>query len=100
MVHKNFEETLEASAMLVKTQNNGWTTNSKAAFKKKEAEKKEDIFCEHCKVHGNLKNCFNLNGYLNRYVELLKNKKEKKTAKQINMTDAITDQEKFVDSKQ
>lgn len=77
---KNFEETLEASAMDLKTQNNIRSKN----FKKKDPERKEDRYCDHCKVQGHLKeNCFKINGYPYWYVELLKTKKEKKNTRQV-----------------
>lgn len=91
---------MEASVMAVKTQNSGKNMYNKNGFKKKDAEKKEDRFCEYCKVQGHLKeNCFKLNGYPDWYVELLKIKKEKKMGRQINMADTITDQEKSGSSK-
>lgn len=40
-VYKIFEDTLEASAMLVKTQSSGKSTNNRAGFKKKDSEEKK-----------------------------------------------------------
>lgn len=100
IIHKNFEEVLEPSAMMVKTRNYG-KGNTKGSLKKKDGERKEDRYCEHCKVQGHLKEtCFKLNGYPEWYVELMKNKKEKKFGKQVNMAKITTDQEKSKDNKQ
>lgn len=51
-VHKNFEETLEANAMMVKIQNNGRAASYKTSFKKREAKKKEDRFCDDSQYTG------------------------------------------------
>lgn len=53
---------------------------------KKDGESKEDRYCDHCKVQVHLKETyFKLNGYPEWYVKLMKNKKEKKNAKHVNM---------------
>lgn len=74
---------------------------TKTTFKKKDTEKKEDQFYEHCKVQGHLKeNCFKIIGYPDWYVDLLKIKREKKVVKQVNMTEAKIDKEKSMTNNQ
>lgn len=68
--------------------------NNRTTSKKKDFEKKEDRFCDHCKAHGHLKeSCFKIIGYPDWYVDLLKTKKEKKGVKQVNVAEVRTDQE-------
>lgn len=50
LVHKNFEETVETSAMMVKLQNSGKVPNSRSFSKKREGERKDDRICEYCKA--------------------------------------------------
>lgn len=57
--------------------------------------------CDHCKTPRHVKEtCFKLNGYSDWYIELLKNKKEKTSSKQVNMAESTADTENSVDSKQ
>lgn len=59
---------------------------AKRFLRKRKEKEKEDRFYEYCKAQGHLKEaCFKLNGYLDWYIKLLKNKKEKKTVKHVNM---------------
>lgn len=100
-VSKNFEDVVKASVMLVKTQNSGKFMNNKANFKKKDFEKNEDPFCEHCKTQGHVKeSCFKIIGYPYWYVDLLKTKKDKKNVKQVNMAEAKLDEEILVPNNQ
>lgn len=91
IVHKNFEEVLESSVMMIKSQNfgkNGGKTNMR---RRENGERKEERYCDHCKMQGHLKEtCFKINGYPEWYVELMKTKKEKKLGKQVNMLEAST----------
>lgn len=85
MIHKNLEEVLEPSALMAKVQNFG-RPNQKGNSKRRENEKREDRYYDHYKIQGHTKeNCFKINGYYEGYVELMKNKKEKKVGKQVNM---------------
>lgn len=85
---------------MVKAQNYGKISN-KGNFKKKDGERTEEHFCDHCEVQGHLKeSCFKLNGYFEWYVELLTKKIEKKMGKQVNMAEVVTEQDVPRDSKQ
>lgn len=94
---KLFEESVEDNAMMIKSQNNNRATGNKGKFKKKDYGKREDRYCEHCKMIGHVKE----NYYSKWYIELMKNKK-KKTAqrKQVNMVETPMDEGKTVDNKQ
>lgn len=92
MIQKNFEEVLEPGAMMLRTQNYGKGSN-KGPFKRKDADRKE--------AQGLLKEtCFQLSGYPEWYVDLMKARKDKKNMKQVNMIESVTDQEKSTESKQ
>lgn len=95
---KTFEESLDTSAMLVKTQQGGKAMSNKAGFKKKE---KEEILCDHYKAQGHLKdNYFKLIGYPEWYVDLVKTKKDKKQPKSVNMTEIDQERPKLGSDKQ
>lgn len=94
MVHKDLEDVSKHSTMMVKTQSFG-KGNSKCSKKRRDMERKDDKHCDHCKMQGHTReSCFKLNGYPEWYVELMKNRKEKKFGKQLNMVEALSNQEK------
>lgn len=91
----------DSSVMMSKAQNFS-KNGSKSNVKKRDREKKDDKYCEHCKIQGHSKDtCFKLHGYPEWYVELMKNKKDGKIGKQVNLVEASSsDQEKNVEAKQ
>lgn len=61
-VQKGFKEMLNSSVMMTKTQSFSKNGN-KGNMKRRDGKRKEDRYCEHCKIQGHSKDtCFKLHG--------------------------------------